>query len=115
MTKYCPLCESEYQDAVLVCPDDSEKLFDAPSLKIDRTLSADIFAASNEIEAECIVALLEDIGIPAQLFRPQVTPFPNLGDEHFVVAVRVIDKEPALEAIRTAQQDGVVSTSGSFL
>lgn len=109
------MCESEYQDNMSVCPDDNEKLFDAPSERIDRTLSEDIYAAANEIEAECITAFLSDLGISSQLFRPQVSALPNLSDAHFVVTVGKTDKPNAISAIRQARTDGVITNTGVFL
>jgi hypothetical protein len=115
MTKYCPLCENEYQDSVSNCVDDGEKLFDLPSPRIDKALSDDVYAAANEIEAECIVAFLLDLEVPAQVFRPQVAPLPNLSEAHFLVAVRKDDRKVATDAIRQAQADGVISNTGIFL
>lgn len=115
MTKYCPLCESEYQDSITNCKDDGEKLFDTPSAPVDRSVSSEIYAAANEIEAQLIIGLLLGEGIPAQLFRPQVSAFPNLGDTHFVVAVTMQDKTNAIAAIRSAQAEGVITTTGLFL
>lgn len=116
MTKYCPLCESEYQDSIENCKDDGEKLFDAPSVRVERAVSADIYAAANEIEAECIVELLLDEGMPAQIFRPAVSAIiPNLGDTQFVIAVRAHDKTNAVAAIRRAQHEGAITNTGMFL
>jgi len=115
MTKYCPLCENEYQDSLSICPDDNEKLFNAPSVHIDRALSEDVYAASNEIEAECIVAFLFDAGISSQIFRPQVSALPNLSDGRYVITVGKSDKENAVQHIRQARVDGAITNDGVFL
>lgn len=98
-----------------ICPDDNEKLFSAPSIPIDRTLSEDIYAAANEIEAECIMAFLFDAGINSQIFRPQVSAMPNLGDGRYVITVGKSDKESASAHIKQAQVDGAITDTGVFL
>lgn len=115
MTKYCPACESEFQDALVLCPDDGENLRNTPAAPTDRNLSVDLYSAANEIEGQCIVELLLDAGIAAQLFRNQVPAMPNLGDEHFVISVNSADKKNASDAIRSAQADGAISKEGLFL
>ena len=114
MTKYCPTCESEFQDTVTNCPEDGEILFDAPSVKIDRHLAVDIYCVDNEIEAKLIVGILSDAGLPAQLFRPQVSQLPSLSDKRFVLAVRTEDITLALKCISDARSDGIISNSGIF-
>lgn len=115
MTKYCPSCESEYQDSVQHCTDDGETLLDAPAQSVNRARAVDIYASANEIEAKLIVGFLSDAGLPAQLFRPQVSQIPMLGETHFVVAVHQEDAKAALEHIRIALKDGVLASTGVFL
>lgn len=115
MTKYCPTCENEYQDDFSTCPDDSEALLEAPSIRLNRSEAVDIYAASDELEAKRIVVILKDIGIPSQIFRQQVSQLPWLGDTHFVIAVPKAESEEAVKHINNARADSIISDKGLFL
>lgn len=115
MTKYCPTCENEYQDNFTTCPEDDETLLEAPSMRLERAETVDIYAAANELEAKRIVVILADVDVPSQIFRPQVSQLPSLGDSHFVIAVPHAEKERAVRLINDARNDAVISNTGLFL
>ncbi len=115
MTKYCPICESEYQNSISVCPDDGGKLSAHPVRKKLEASATDIYAAAGEIEAECIVAFLQDIGIVADKYQTNLPQLPSPGDTRHIIAVPVQSQAKAIDAIKHARKDGVISDEGSFL
>ena len=115
MTKYCPACDTEYQDGLDSCLDDGELLLDAPAIRVDRSENIDIYSAANELEAEHIVAMLNGLGILAELFSPQIAQLPLLSDNRYIIAVPRAEKVQAVEHINDARSDGIISNTGSFL
>lgn len=115
MTKYCPVCESEFQDTLAVCPDDGERLFDTPRFNVRRNQAIDFYVTQSEIEARLIVGILEEREISSQIFRPQISQLPSINDQHFILAVRNEERTKASQVIREAIADGILSSSGVFL
>lgn len=75
----------------------------------------DLYAAASEIEAEVIVGLLSDEGLGVRLFRPQISQFPTLTDNQFIVAITPDHKESATELLKQARDDSIISDLGAFI
>lgn len=112
MSRYCPVCFGEFKDAVKTCPKDNVELTDKKPSEVDRLV--DIYAASNEIEAERIVAFLRDAQIDAVLLRAGISQLP-MANESFTIAVKKLDITEAKNLITEAREDNVISQNGRLL
>lgn len=112
---YCPTCSCEYQNTIEICPDDGGVLSHhrPPSNVIP--LTVDIYAAAGEIEAERIVAFLQDESVEATHQQSQISQFPSISDNRFLISVSTLSKEKALVLLARARHDGIITTSGIFL
>ncbi len=115
---FCPSCRTEYKTGVTTCADDGSTLVD--TLPPDELASAqldEIYATYHEIEADRIHALLEDEGIACYVRSLRRAAFPTqAGSEAPTrVAVPQDQVEKALELIRQARTDSVLSDDGTFL
>jgi hypothetical protein len=115
MTKYCPRCENEFFDTVLVCPDDGTKLSKTKPQPNAQTPVYDIYAAANEVEAERIITLLRDKEIDASAYQSNDAIIPASSDLHFMISVPATVREKATTLIKHARSDGVISELGLFL
>lgn len=113
MPKYCPVCCGEYKDSVKVCPKDGEALSDKKPPLSDRFI--DIYAASDTIEAERIVAFLAQAGILVKEAELGISQLPTLADKHSVIAVQRGHIKESKALIEAARKDGVISSQGIFL
>jgi len=116
MTKYCPTCKTEYQDNVEICPDDQTYLVDhpLPDEILNRT-ACDIYAAASEVEAERIVSFLRDEGIETMEQQTNMPSFPTTVTARYIITVSKDQKEKAIELVKSARNDGIISNSGTFL
>ena len=112
MSRYCPVCFSEFRDMVKICPKDNIALTDKKPAEVDRLV--DIYAASNEIEAERIIAFLRDAHIDAVLLRSGISQLP-MANENFTIAVKRREVDGAKALITRAREDSVISTNGRML
>ena len=115
MTKYCPTCESEYQDELVKCPEDGEELTSQPVKKDQQQVYVDIFAIANQVEASLLVGILKDQGISAKLLSENISQYPTLSDSHYIVAVSKANRSKAVKVITDARNDEVISQNGVFL
>lgn len=115
MTKYCPQCQTEYKDNVSICPDDNSALSSSPPKEAPFAGSVDIYAAASEIEAERIVSFLRDEGIDARDLQTQIAQLPTPSDMRYFICVPTQHRDDAVKLIKNAQEDQVISSSGSFL
>ena len=115
MTKYCPTCDTEYKNSQTHCADDGALLAPVQVEHEDPINYVNIYAASSEIEAERIVAFLEENHIPAHVEKHNISQLPLLADTHFIIAVQTTHEEEARGFIHNAQRDEVISTTGVFL
>lgn len=114
MTKYCPICESEFTDYIDTCPADKTPLSsEPPTSKTD--FYVDIYAAADEIEAERIISLLTDVGISARESVTGLSQIPVVSDTRFILSVRRSNLAEARKLIEQARQDLVISETGTFL
>ena len=114
MTQYCPICQSEYQDYVENCPNDGAKLSSQPQTESAERPIVDFYAASSDMEALRIVAMLESEGIASQMNKGQISQLPMV-DEPVVVSVNREDLARATHIVQTARRDGIVTVTGMFL
>lgn len=112
---YCPICSCEYQNSVAICPDDGGLLSHHRPPTNVTPLTVDIYAAAGEIEAERIVSFLRDESIEATRTQSQISQFPSISDNRFIISVSTLSKEKALLLLARARHDGIITTSGIFL
>lgn len=113
MPKYCPICFGEFKEQMTVCPKDKANLVDAKPVEIERLL--DIYAASNEIEAERIIAILEDEGIFATESQTGISQLPVSSDTRYIIAVFKENAMAAKKHLEQARKDQVISENGGFI
>lgn len=114
MTKYCPICESEFTDYMDICPADNQPLSsEQPSKNIDYFV--DLYAAADEIEAERIISFLTDAGISARESVTGLSQIPVVSDTRFILSVRRTNLTEARQLIEQAQKDLIISQTGTFL
>jgi len=113
MSKYCPVCCGEYKDAIKTCPKDGAVLNDKKPPLSDRFI--DIYAASDTIEAERIVAFLAEAGILVREAELNLSQLPTLADKRSIIAVQRGHIKDSKALIEEARKDGVISLQGIFL
>lgn len=113
MPKYCPTCLGEFKDTVKMCPSDGAALSDKRLPTSERYI--DVYAASDALEAERIITVLEEEGIVAHESSSGVSQIPSLGDNRFIIAVLRGSIKQSKAVIEQARQDGVISANGIFL
>jgi hypothetical protein len=114
MSKYCPHCESEYEDKISTCPIDKHQLLDkAPNESKDYFI--DFYAAADEIEAERIISYLKSLGIAAQQSRAGISQMPVVNETRFIISVLKTALIKAQKALEEARRDQVISSDGLFL
>ncbi len=115
MTKYCPICASEYLDSVTHCVDDGTRLTKEKPKTSYETAAYDIYAAANDIEAERIITLLNSEGVPATYYQSNVSSLPSDASKHFIITTPAKSRNVALALIQNARKDGVISDTGMFI
>lgn len=73
----------------------------------------ELYAATNQLEADRLVLLLVEDGIEALARATTMTSFPTSGA--WLVQVRHADREKAAKIIGAARLEGAVSHRGEFL
>ena len=110
---YCPDCSSEYRPDITTCSDCGVSLVDQLAPKRDVT---DLYVAMDMLEAELIRGTLSDEGVEAAVLDHKDHVFPTSSTGGGVRIMVPVDKvEQALEVLRAARADGVISTSGRFV
>lgn len=114
----CPTCRSEYRAGVTHCADDGTALVETlPPDDAFHGVLAEAYAVFNDVEADRLRAMLEDVGIPCYLRRLRRAAFPTEGGSEAQTRVAVphdmVEKAAAL--IRQARDDEMVSATGFFL
>jgi hypothetical protein len=112
MPKYCPVCLGEYQDNIKECPKDKSLLLIKKPSSYERLVNC--YLASNEIEAEHIISLLNDEGIVARVSTTGISQVPVASEQQFVIAVIKEEIKRAKLLIEQARRDGIISQNGSF-
>lgn len=113
MSKYCPICLGEYKEHVEVCPKDGEPTTNVRPKEFERLV--DLYDASDEMEAEHIIALLRDNQLVAKYSRAGISQMPVASDDKFIICVVKENKSEAKKLIERARTDGIISHNGSFL
>jgi hypothetical protein len=75
----------------------------------------DIYAASNEIEAERIIAFLHDQKIASNYAKAGISQLPVASDTAFIISVAKAQAKSAKTLIKRAREDNVISDDGNFL
>lgn len=116
MVKYCPVCEAEYQDAASQCPEDQAKLStEKPVHPLDDQAFVAAYAATNELEAGRIVAMLQDENIEGMVRQTTNSVFPGAAGMRFLLLVPGKDRAAAVQLIQQAINDEVLSQTGSYV
>tara|TARA_B100000683_G_scaffold229997_1_gene230717 strand:+ start:2514 stop:2870 length:357 start_codon:yes stop_codon:yes gene_type:complete len=116
MVKYCPVCETEYQDATTNCAEDNAKLSnDKPAHPLDEESFVAFYAATNELEARRIVAILADENVEGMVRETTNTVFPGAAGMRFLVFVPANARSSAAQLVQQAINDEVLSQDGSYV
>jgi hypothetical protein len=113
MPKYCSHCLSEFREKVEKCPKDGTALTDKKPKAFERLV--DFYAASDEMEAEHIVAMLRGEGVVTAVSFSGVSQLPAMSDRRFFVVVLKDDVKKARFLVEQARKDEVISKQGSFI
>lgn len=114
---FCPKCHAEYRSDVTHCADDGEKLVETLQNDMTEVALEAVYASYNEIEADRIRSLLEDEGVPCYVRGLRRAAFPTQAGTEAPnrIAVPTDQTERAIELIKQARADDIVSTDGAFL
>jgi hypothetical protein len=112
--KYCPVCESEFLPPAKVCPVHNIELEShKKAMRVEKYI--DIYKASDEVEAERVASILNEMGIEAHLTATGISQMPLLSDNAILIAVLREEKDRAVAIINQARQDQIISYAGSFM
>ena len=114
MVKYCPVCECEFDEEMLVCHKDKVALKKEKPKTQDLILS-EIYAVRTNIEAKKIILDLQDHNILAQENSLSISQLPVFTDMDYIISVESSQVQEAIALIKKAQQDGVISEYGDFM
>lgn len=114
---FCPQCKYEYKSEIVKCPECDIDLVDKlEQLKTDTTY-VEIYSISNRMEADVIRFILEENNIDyliRDLGRFPVLPdFGRRADLRIAVAEEA--EEKARELLKSALDDGALTSQGDFL
>ena len=116
MVKYCPVCETEYQDASTHCAEDNAQLSnEKPSHPLDQESFVAFYAATNELEARRIEAILQEENIEGMVRETTNTVFPGAAGMRFLVFVPAKARTSAAQLVQQAINDEVLSEAGSYV
>ena len=113
----CPKCRAEYKPGISHCSDDGTELVDTlPADDMTAITLVDVCTTTSAIEAERIAGLLEQSSIACYVRSMRSGSFPtNLGsDSTNRIAVPLYQTKRALELIKQARVDGIVSSDGTL-
>jgi pentatricopeptide repeat protein len=101
---FCPNCNYEYVEGILICPDCNQKLVDILELEKFEELSEKdwvlIYTSFNEIDIEMIKDNLESAGISTSSISQKDSVFPVPGNLSLIkLFVKKADVSEALEFI----------------
>ncbi|MBN2360098.1 MAG: DUF2007 domain-containing protein [Deltaproteobacteria bacterium] len=114
----CPKCHSEYRPGVTHCTDDGTELVDnLPADDMTSVTLEEVYATVSSVEAERIRGLLEaeSIACYVRVLRSRAFPTAIGADSTSRIAVPRYQIERAVELIKQARADGVVSSDGNLL
>ena len=116
---YCPVCNTEFREGVTRCPDcevplvnENEEDFD-----VEDGDAVEVYAVHDKSEAEYIKGLLDDNDIECAIRVVESSSFPAAGgdmsESRIIVSGELVDE--AIDVIRGAVEDDVISDTGWFL
>jgi len=114
----CPKCRAEYKTGIIHCTDDGAELVDTlPADDMTAVTLEEVYVTVDAIEAERIRGLLEAESIACYVRALRSGAFPTaIGAESGCrVAVPRYQLERAIELIKRARADGIVSSDGNLL
>ncbi len=113
MSKYCPTCLGEFTDQITTCPVDKVPLTSKKPAAVEELV--DVYAASDIIEAELILEILDEHGVFAVELSEGISQIPVVSDDQFIISVKKENLKMAKKIIEDARADGAISDNGSFL
>ena len=113
MPKYCPTCLGEFTDQMSTCPVDKLPLTLKKPAVVEELV--DIYAASDIIEAELILEILDEQGVFAVEPSEGISQIPVASDNQFIISVKKENLKTAKKIIEDARADGAISDNGNFL
>jgi hypothetical protein len=114
----CPKCRAEYRAGVTTCADDGTELVDTlPADDMTAVTLEEVYVTTSGIEAERLHGLLEAESIACYIRHLGSGAFPtSIGAESGCrIAVPRYQLERAIELIKRARTDGIVSSDGNLL
>lgn len=88
---------------------------DDESNPLDDMNMADVYAAGSPMEADRITLMLEDQGIEVMKREVSISEFPSTATQRFLILAPEADKKRAQQLIKSAIEDGIIPSDGSFL
>lgn len=110
----CPECKALYPDDIIICPDCRAILEE--ETETEPVELVEIYVTFNDIEANFLVSLLGEQGIIAAIRDMTITPYPMKIAPFCEKRVQVEKdkRDIAVEIIRRAWEDGLLSPDGYF-
>ncbi len=110
----CPQCNASYPEDIIICPD-CRIILENETEAIPVEL-VELYVTFNDIEANFLLSLLKENGIIALIRDMTITPYP-LKIAPFSEKRVQVEKEKrdfAVEIIKRAREDGLLSRNGYF-
>lgn len=113
MSLFCPRCACEFQSTVKTCPEDGCKLTKRVPKRSET--HEDIYAAHDAIEADFLTGSLRENGVDAIQSNDNISQFATAGNQRSLVSVAHHQVKKAVDIIKTARQNKLISENGMFV
>ncbi len=114
---YCPICTATYTEEDYACPDCRMPLEPGRRPDARPTAFVELYRCWNALEADLLVGVLTDRGIPARVRSMGMPGYPlaiaPFDERRIAVAAGVVDA--ARRVILQAVADGIVSSDGAWI
>lgn len=113
MPKYCPKCGSEFRSEKKTCPTHGVKLTE--KCPTESEIYVDIYAASNQIEADYLMGTLENNGLSPHFTSDGLPQRISTNEDRFLISVSEKHKKKAVEMVEVARKNQLISEDGEFI